>query len=156
MCPERALLQFSTLACCARQQLLGDRHNNGPVLPSEVPVGRRQLRLFPTRNPELYHLSILVNLTNYLASRLAKPPPPPPPEPSSSTGGPATTPPSSNKKPKSKAKSIPNGPNGKASTPATIQVQIDGSATLNKSATSADRTCQPTRQRLRRRTVMDL
>ena len=61
------------------------------------------------------------------------------PEPSSSSnGGPATAlPSSSNNKSKAKGKSVPNGPNGKASTPATTQAQTNGTATLVKSAASA-------------------
>jgi len=57
-------------------------------------------------------------------------------EPSSSTGGPATVPLSSNNTSKSKAKAVPNGPDGKASTLATTQVQNNGAATLIKSAAS--------------------
>ena len=59
------------------------------------------------------------------------------PESSSSTGGPSTAPPSSNNKSKAKAKSVPNGPNGKAPTPSTTQAQTNGAATLVKSAASA-------------------
>jgi hypothetical protein len=60
------------------------------------------------------------------------------PEPSPSNGGLATAPPSSsNNKSKAKGKSVPNGPNGKASTPATTQAQTNGTATLVKSAASA-------------------
>jgi hypothetical protein len=59
------------------------------------------------------------------------------PEPSSSTGGPSTVPPSINNKSKAKAKSVPNGPNGKASTPTTTQAQTNGAATLVKSAATA-------------------
>jgi hypothetical protein len=45
--------------------------------------------------------------------------------------------PSSNNKSGSKAKAIPNGPNGKAPTPATTQVPTDGAATVVKSAAGA-------------------
>ena len=59
-------------------------------------------------------------------------------KPSSSTGGSATAPPSSsNNKSKSKAKSVLNGPHGKAPTPVMTQVQINGAATLVKSSASA-------------------
>jgi len=59
------------------------------------------------------------------------------PEPSSSTGGLATAPPSSNNESRSKAKAIPNGPNGEASTSATMQAQINRAATVVKSTASA-------------------
>ena len=50
------------------------------------------------------------------------------PRPSLSTGAPATAPPSSNNEFRSKA--IPSGPNGKASTPGTMQVQTNGAVTI--------------------------
>jgi hypothetical protein len=43
----------------------------------------------------------------------------------------------SNNKSKAKARSIPNGPGGKTSTPTTAQVQTSGAATLVRSAASA-------------------
>ena len=78
--------------------------------------------------------SVKPSQPNNSASALAKNP-----EPLlSSTGGPPAPPPSSsNNKSKSKAKSAPNGPNGKASTPVTAQVQTTGAVTLVKSAASA-------------------
>ena len=46
-------------------------------------------------------------------------------------------PPSSNDKSKAKAKSVPNGPDAKALTPGTTQVQTNGAAAVVKSAGSA-------------------
>jgi hypothetical protein len=80
--------------------------------------------------------SIKPNQPNHSASTLVKNPEPS----SSSNGGLATAPPSSsNNKSKAKGKSVPNGPNGKASTPTTVttQAQTNGTATLVKSAASA-------------------
>jgi hypothetical protein len=60
------------------------------------------------------------------------------PEPSSPNGGLTTAPlSSSNNKSKAKAKSMPDGPNGKASTLVTTQVQTNGTATVVKFAASA-------------------
>jgi hypothetical protein len=94
-------------------------------------VNRQQLCLPRTRNPVLDHVSSQVNPLTLHPRRQKNTSH----HPSSSTARPATARPSSNNK--SKAKSIPNGHNGKASTAATTQVQATEAAMLIKSAASS-------------------
>ena len=117
---------------CHMQQFLGDRnHNHRSHLAVECACGSAVASPLP-RSQSGAGSSVKPSQPNSTnsASALVKTP-----DLSSSIGGPSTAPPSSNNK--SKAKSIPNGPNGKASTPATTQVQTNGAATLIKSAAGA-------------------
>ena len=131
MCPERASLPISTPGLSHAPGNFG--RPSQPQAHLAVGGSRESAAAFPLQAQPGAGPSVKPGQPNNSASAaLVKNP-----EPSSSTGGPPTAPLSSNNRSKNKANSVPNGPNGKVSTPATTQVQINGAARLVRSAASA-------------------